>query len=371
MCVCLTTGYAARAAAQTVTDPQIVEFIPSPDHFVVDGNGQALVNHYDLAIYEVGSSNPFEVANIGKPSPDVDGRIRVSLSMSLSVWPLPLLAYEARVSAVGPTGNGDSDWSNPFMFSGPCSYSVAVNNQTFAATGGSATANVTTGAGCTWSAGTAAAWVTMGGTGGTGSGNVGFTVAANASSLGRSASVNVASQSIPITQAGVPCTYAVSPTGQSFPASGGTGAGSVATPAGCVWTPVSNAAWLSPGAGGTGPGSIAYAVAANSSTSSRTGTLTVGGSVLTVTQAAAVACTYALNPSSKRVGSGEITITASLTTQVGCAWQAATGASWLTVLTTSGTGSANVSVRVAKFTGKGSRTGTVTIGGLPFDVTQK
>ena len=84
------------------------------------------------------------------------------------------------------------------------------------------------------------------------------------------------------------CTYTVSaPTPASFGASGGTGTVAITTQPGCSWTAVSNSAFISvtSGVSGTGDGSVTFSVAANPSGSSRTGTLTVGGELVTITQA--------------------------------------------------------------------------------------
>ena len=56
---------------------------------------------------------------------------------------------------------------------------------------------------------------------------------------------------------------------------------------GCGWTAVSNDGFLSvsSGATGTGSGTVGYAAAANAAVSFRTGTLTIAGQTVTVTQA--------------------------------------------------------------------------------------
>lgn len=56
---------------------------------------------------------------------------------------------------------------------------------------------------------------------------------------------------------------------------------------GCAWTAVSNASWvtISSGASGTGNGTVNYTVAANTSASGRTGTITAAGMTYTITQA--------------------------------------------------------------------------------------
>jgi len=85
------------------------------------------------------------------------------------------------------------------------------------------------------------------------------------------------------------CTYSISPTSGTFGASGGSGVVSVTAGAGCSWTAASNISWITitSGASGSGGGTAGYSVAANTSSTSRTGTLTVAGQTHTVTQAGA------------------------------------------------------------------------------------
>jgi hypothetical protein len=83
------------------------------------------------------------------------------------------------------------------------------------------------------------------------------------------------------------CTYSLNPTSTPIPAAGGTGTIQVTTQAGCAWSATSGAPWLgiTSGGSGTGNGSILWSATANSSTSSRTGTITVQGQTFTGTQA--------------------------------------------------------------------------------------
>ena len=85
---------------------------------------------------------------------------------------------------------------------------------------------------------------------------------------------------------GVTCSYSVSSTTQTFSASGGTGNVSVTTQSGCSWTAVSNASWITitSGSSGTGSGTVNYSVASNTSSSQRTGTMTIAGYTFTVSQ---------------------------------------------------------------------------------------
>jgi Raf kinase inhibitor-like YbhB/YbcL family protein len=86
---------------------------------------------------------------------------------------------------------------------------------------------------------------------------------------------------------GTPCNYTLSPYAEGCGAAGTQGTVTV-TPSSssCSWTAVSNASWITvtSGSGGTGSGTVAYSVAANTTGSTRTGTMAVAGSTVTVNQ---------------------------------------------------------------------------------------
>jgi hypothetical protein len=90
--------------------------------------------------------------------------------------------------------------------------------------------------------------------------------------------------------AGSSCTAAVSPASAAIAAGGGTSTIVVTIGSGCVWSAVSNDAFLtvSSGGSGTGNGTVTVAVAANTG-AARSGTLTIAGQTVTVSQAAAAA----------------------------------------------------------------------------------
>jgi hypothetical protein len=106
------------------------------------------------------------------------------------------------------------------------------------------------------------------------------------SAVGNDGTTHVAASDLP-SDCGGTCTYSISPTSASFAAAGGTGSVSVTAGAGCNWTAASNAAFVTVtgGASGSGSGTVSYSVAGNSSTASRTGTLTIAGLTFTVNQA--------------------------------------------------------------------------------------
>jgi hypothetical protein len=90
-----------------------------------------------------------------------------------------------------------------------------------------------------------------------------------------------------------PCTYSISPTSKTFFASGGTGSLNVATQSECTWNAVSSVDWITitSGSSGTGNGTVKYTVAANTLTTSRTGTVDIQGQTFTVTQNGAIIVT--------------------------------------------------------------------------------
>ena len=80
-------------------------------------------------------------------------------------------------------------------------------------------------------------------------------------------------------------------------------------------------------------------------------------------------CTYSLSPTNTTLGSGAASGTFTVTAAGGCSWSASSNASWLTS-STSGSGNGTVSYSAAANTGASPRTGTITVGGQPFVVTQ-
>jgi uncharacterized protein (TIGR03437 family) len=170
-----------------------------------------------------------------------------------------------------------------------CTYSL---NPTSASPGSGAstgsfqvTANPST---CTWTAtSNAPTWLTTNSSG-NGNGTVNYSVAANTSTSSRTGIITVGDKTFTVTQAGATsCSYTLSSSSNSV----GAGASSnnsfnVTAATGCTWTATSNApTWLTTSSSGNGNGTVNYAVTANTSTSSRNGTITMGDKTFTVTQA--------------------------------------------------------------------------------------
>jgi hypothetical protein len=152
------------------------------------------------------------------------------------------------------------------------------------------TGSFTMSAGCNWSVNPRTSWLTVTSSGsGVGDGTISYSVAANTGAQ-RVGTIDVADQTFTLTQAaasgGSGCTYSISPTSRNFTSSGGTGSVTVTTGASCPWSATSNNFWLTVtnGTNRTGGGTVSYTVSSRTSTTLRTGTITIAGQTFTVYQ---------------------------------------------------------------------------------------
>src|SRR5439155_1078934 len=139
----------------------------------------------------------------------------------------------------------------------------------------------------------------------------------------------------------------------------------------CSWTAVSNVSWITitGGASGTGIGTVTYSVATNSGSTARTGTLTIAGQTVTITQAAN-SCVYNLSTTSVSVPSIATTGSLSVGTGTSCSWTAVSNVPWITITGgASGTGIGTVTYSVAANTGA-ARPATTTATGQQATITQ-
>jgi all-beta uncharacterized protein/BACON domain-containing protein len=253
----------------------------------------------------------------------------------------------------------------------PCRFTVAAANTTIPTGGGKVTVSVETQSGCTWSAQSSAAWLKVGSiSSGTGSGNVTFDASANEGDS-RTASLTVAGITIAVAQNAAPCTFTVAPLTQSVPAAGATGSIAVTVRAGCTWTAASSASpWLTvtSGAPEKGPGTVVWQAAPNAG-DARTGTVSVAGATVAITQAAAP-CTFSVVPLSQNAPVEGAAGSATVTVRPGCTWTAVSDVPWLAISSgAAGNGPGAVAFTIASNPGP-PRTGTLTIAGFTFTVSQ-
>ncbi|HVW85463.1 MAG TPA: BACON domain-containing carbohydrate-binding protein, partial [Bryobacteraceae bacterium] len=155
----------------------------------------------------------------------------------------------------------------------------------------------------------------------------------------------------------------------AVPVSSGTGnVGLTISPAGSAWIATSDAAWLTlTTPSGTGDGTVGYAFTANNSLSARTGTISVLGQTLTVTQAAAaVTLSAAYASTAPAAGSGTVL----LTVAPSAPWTASSNSSWLTVTPASGNGTTTIAWTCTANTSTAARTAILTIAGELFTFVQ-
>lgn len=97
-----------------VINPTKVQFTPSPDHDLVLPDGTEMVTRYEVRVMAQGATAPVAVLDIGKP-PIATGDILRDIPGLIGGLPFdPRIQYNIVVAAIGPTGEGASDPSNPF-----------------------------------------------------------------------------------------------------------------------------------------------------------------------------------------------------------------------------------------------------------------
>ncbi|HET7220577.1 MAG TPA: BACON domain-containing carbohydrate-binding protein [Vicinamibacterales bacterium] len=248
-----------------------------------------------------------------------------------------------------------------------CAFSFSPSTQNVPSSGGPGQVAVEGAAGCQWSADVTAPWITItAGARGVGPGRIDFNVAAN-SGPQRRGSVTIGDRAFTVTQASG-CAYTITPSSQEVANSGGSGIVGVSTAAGCPWTAASAVEWttVTP-ASGSGPGQVQFTSVANASPA-RSGTLTIAGQTFTITQASL--CTYSFTPPSHAFGAdggnGNILVIVS----GACSWTATTATPWITITAgTSGVGNGLVQFVAAPNPGP-ARTGSLTIAGINYTVTE-
>jgi BACON domain-containing protein/all-beta uncharacterized protein len=261
-----------------------------------------------------------------------------------------------------------------------CSVSIDPSSVVMPVAGGSGMFNVTSAAGCTWTAASSVQWITVvDGANSNGSAAVRFRVASNPGSA-RAGRIGVAGATFTVNQGGATsCSYSINPTNFSTPSTGGSGTLAVSAAAGCSWSATSNAGWIAitSGATGAGNGTVAFKVDGLSG-NTRTGTMTIAGLTFTVTQTQTQTenrCSYAISPTNRDASAAGGVFTVSVSTSSGCRWTAKSDEKWMSISSSgsgsggSGTGSGSVSLVVEPNT-KSSRTGTATIAGETFTLKQ-
>ncbi len=246
---------------------------------------------------------PVEGAGFFDPGPGFDCRLQAAVSGGVTVNSVGYLnptTVVLNLSTINATlgaktvlitnPDGQAVSGSNILTVGNCVYKVAANNQNFSASGGSGIISVESLSTCGWTAYSNVDFITINSDAiGTGTGTINFSVAPTVGGA-RVGNIIVAGQTITISQsAGGGCSFAVSPSTRNFLSTGGTGSFNVSTSNDCSWSATANDSFISIlfVSAGQGNGTVSFAVSANSQPVTRTGSISVGGKVFTVTQDAA------------------------------------------------------------------------------------
>ncbi len=225
----------------------------------------------------------------------------------------------------------------------------------------------------TWTAVSNNSWLTITqGASGTGNGSFQYSAGGNTSAAARMGTITVTPSNgtgatLTVTQAGGMLT--ISPATATANPAGDTGTVSVSTQDSSLqWTAAKTGDWITitAGASGTGSGSVQWSAAANTTSASRSGTISVtpsGGTALVFSISQTVTGTITLTPSSVSAPASASTGTIQVTsTNQALAWTAVSNNPWLTITQgASGTGNGSFQYSAVGNPSAASQTGTITV----------
>lgn len=320
-------------------------------------------------------------------------------------WPVIAIALAVGCSSTSTVTTGPTDPKCQLTLAPP---------PNIVAEGGTVIVSITAQPECAWTVSTQANWISnLSPASGQGDGKVEFVAAPNPAPSMREDEIAINDDRLRVRQEAAPCRFTIDQERRTVSADAGTASIAVSTHEACRWTARSSAEWLtitSVGEG-AGNGSIGYRFSANSGTSTRTGTVTIGDRTHTVIQQGISqpppptpapptpppptpapptpapptpppptpppptpppACAYAINAASQAIAAGggpgsPVTVT----TSASCPWSATSNAAWLAVASgASGTGNGSVEFSGTPNTTGAPRNGTITIAGHTFTVSQ-
>jgi hypothetical protein len=256
-----------------------------------------------------------------------------------------------------------------------CQVSLEAPSTSLEAGGGKDAITVSTQPECSWSASSAASWITgLTPSSGQGSGRIEFQAAANPAGTTRQGEIAVNDEKIPVQQKASACRYEVTPATQTVAPGGGTVNVAIDTLAGCSWQASVEAGWIAlTSTSGTGSGDVSLRVDPNGG-GTRSASLLVAGQTVTLTQPSSTPappnCVFTLERTNESVGAAGGTVTVAVNGGATCSRTASSETAWITISAgATGAGNGAVTFSVASNSGA-ARTGTVTIAGLAFTVTQ-
>jgi hypothetical protein len=302
------------------------------------------------------------------------GALYVTGTTSSPNYPTTPGAYET----VQPTPNNTSGFVTKVDMTSPtmCTVELSAAGTQVPGYGGSGSFNVTIPTGCPWEAISDYSNVTLGEvTHGTSSATVSFTVSVNNSTTSsQTMTITIGPATYTITQEAGSCSEPVfNPASLTFGNAGGLQNANVTLPSSCPRIATVSSGWIQITSGGntTGSGNVGVYVPENSF-AQRTGTVTIAGQTIPVTENAGSCTATVIGPAmsfpeSGGTGSFEIT-----TSAPSCEWGVYGVPSWMQInaVSPSGQGSANLGFIVAPNPTPVAQAATLTLAGQPVTVTQ-
>ncbi|MBL8174222.1 MAG: BACON domain-containing protein [Bryobacterales bacterium] len=262
-----------------------------------------------------------------------------------------------------------------------CSFTLSNNPYNAPASGATAIVDVTASSGsCAWSVQNPSNFVTVNGGSGTGSGSFQIAVAPNTGQQSRTATLTIGNATLIVNQAGASnCNVTFSPSSVNAGASQTRTFVTVTNNTGsaCVWSVENIPSFVrfeTPYTNLAGSGSLGFVVEANSSPGSRTATMQVAGTPLTIHQAGASGCVFALSHPFLFVpdaGGADIRVNVHNLAGTNCSWDA-TGAAFVSIAGRStGPGPGWVSLNIGpKQSTSIYRTTSINVAGIDLGVYQ-
>ncbi|MBL8219605.1 MAG: S-layer homology domain-containing protein [Bryobacterales bacterium] len=183
-------------------------------------------------------------------------------------------------------GAGTSTYTANFNTTALCSFALSQTSANVLATGDLRQINLSTTAGCPWTATSNAAWITiLTGVSGNGGGSIRFTIAENTAATPRTGTLTIAGLTFTVTQSAASCSYTLTGPLTAVLAGASNFSVTISTSAGCQWGSYAYPSFLNATpASGAGSGTINVTVSANPNIAARLGVVTVGGQHLQVLQ---------------------------------------------------------------------------------------
>ena len=240
---------------------------------------------------------------------------------------------------------------------------VSPSNVTFECDGGTGSVTVVAQNRVGWKARSNKDWISVDSTHGEGEGTVSYTVAPFDQVSTRQGSMTIAGNTVTIFQYGRRMKLA------SYSESRDWYAHVIPITVNALaiteWSVTPNASWISVVDGGNGKGGdlVSIAIAENPSYKPRTGTVTIGTEIFTVTQGGRTDLVFTVSPeaSTASVNGANALIAVNATPDL--PWSAKSNTNWMTILgnTVSGAGNGNIVYSVSPQSTLNERTGTITI----------